>query len=250
LDELALVLANLPPTFSVPPIITDPTVLPLPPPPPSPTIEGTTGTTTTNSIVRQPPTSVFIGQSGTGKSSILNAMIPGLDLQVRELSRKILRGKHTTTASTLHQIPSGGLIIDSPGFDNFFPVPVRNWLLDDAFVEFKSLKRNCKFKDCHHRAEPECAIKAALEKGEIRQSRYDSYLRMLRVVDEFHKHPYIPRPSREERLNKIRLKRVYGEYVKDQKEELLDIKEDRNKKKTMLLHEKQNPKSYRKYEES
>ncbi len=124
-------------------------------------------------------THIFLGQSGVGKSSLINELIPDLNLRVNEISDKSKLGKHTTTNTTLYHIPSGGDLIDSPG--------VREFQLDDlsekeilnGFREFKPFIGECKFRNCAHINEPKCAIKTAVESGKISQKRYQSYLSLI-----------------------------------------------------------------------
>ena len=124
-------------------------------------------------------TNIFLGQSGVGKSSLINTLIHDLELRVNEISTKSKRGKHTTTNTTIYHIPSGGDLIDSPG--------IREFQLDDfdakqivnGFREFKGLVEKCRFRNCQHINEPDCAVKAALESGDIHPSRYENYLNIL-----------------------------------------------------------------------
>ena len=124
-------------------------------------------------------TNIFLGQSGVGKSSLINTLIPDLELRVNEISSKSKLGKHTTTNTTIYHIPSGGDLIDSPG--------IREFQLDDfdakqilnGFREFKELIGKCRFRNCQHINEPDCAVKVALDAGDIHPSRYENYLNLL-----------------------------------------------------------------------
>jgi len=124
-------------------------------------------------------TNIFLGQSGVGKSSLINTLIPDLELRVSEISSKSKLGKHTTTNTTIYHIPSGGDLIDSPG--------IREFQLDDfdakeimnGFREFKALAGKCRFRNCQHINEPDCAVKVALDTGEIHPSRYKNYINLL-----------------------------------------------------------------------
>ena len=122
---------------------------------------------------------IFLGQSGVGKSSLINSLIPDLDLRVNEISTKSKLGKHTTTNTTIHHIPSGGDLIDSPGIREFQLDDLTEKQIVNGFREFKSLIGKCRFRNCQHINEPNCAIKKAIESGNINSSRYESYLNIL-----------------------------------------------------------------------
>ena len=119
---------------------------------------------------------IFLGQSGVGKSSLINSLIPDLKLRVNEISNKSKLGKHTTTNTTLYHIPTGGDLIDSPGVREFQLENLTETEIRNGFKEFKALSDECRFRDCKHISEPNCAVKDALEKGEININRYHSYL--------------------------------------------------------------------------
>ena len=122
---------------------------------------------------------IFLGQSGVGKSSLINSLIPDLDLRVNEISTKSKLGKHTTTNTTIYHIPSGGDLIDSPGIREFQLDDLTEKQIVNGFREFKSLIGKCRFRNCQHINEPNCAIKKAIESGNINSSRYESYLNIL-----------------------------------------------------------------------
>ncbi len=124
-------------------------------------------------------THVFLGQSGVGKSSLINELVPNLNLRVNEISAKSKLGKHTTTNTRLYQIPSGGDLIDSPGIREFQLDELSNQEILNGFKEFKPLINACKFRNCAHIFEPKCAIKSAVKSGKIHQKRYQSYLALV-----------------------------------------------------------------------
>ena len=127
---------------------------------------------------------VFVGQSGVGKSSLINVLLPGVDIKVGVLSEQTRKGKHTTTTARLFHMPTGGDLIDSPGIREF-----ALWHLDEdsiinGFVEFKPFIGTCKFRDCKHISEPKCSLLKAIEDNHISQSRMDSYRRIIGSLNE------------------------------------------------------------------
>ena len=124
-------------------------------------------------------TNIFLGQSGVGKSSLINALIPNLNLRVNEISDKSKLGKHTTTNTTLYHIPSGGDLIDSPGVREFQLDNLSSGEILSGFREFQAYLGHCKFRNCAHINEPQCAIKGAVEAGDIHPKRYQSYLTLI-----------------------------------------------------------------------
>lgn len=118
---------------------------------------------------------VFSGQSGVGKSSLLNALVPGLKMETNEISEKLGRGKHTTRHVELVELPGGGYVADTPGFSqlDFHELGVEE--VGACFREFRELAPGCKFRGCTHIHEPGCAVLAAKERGEIADSRYAHY---------------------------------------------------------------------------
>ncbi len=124
-------------------------------------------------------THIFLGQSGVGKSSLINELTPNLNLRVNEISKKSKLGKHTTTNTTLYHIPSGGDLIDSPGVREFHLNTLTSQEILSGFREFKPFVGQCKFRNCVHINEPDCAIKNALGNGSIHPKRYESYLNLI-----------------------------------------------------------------------
>lgn len=126
--------------------------------------------------------SVFAGQSGVGKSSLLNAIEPGFDLKTSEISRKLGRGKHTTRYAELYTIGKNAIVADTPGFSSFNTSDMDPEILKEYFVEFRKYD-DCKFGNkCIHKDEPGCGVKAAVESGKISKRRYESYLHILDEV--------------------------------------------------------------------
>ncbi|MEE8379971.1 MAG: small ribosomal subunit biogenesis GTPase RsgA [Gammaproteobacteria bacterium] len=124
-------------------------------------------------------TSILVGQSGVGKSSLIQELLPEEELRVGALSESSGLGRHTTTATRLYHFPDGGDLIDSPGVRSFRLGHVSKNQLTNGFIEFRPYLGQCKFSDCGHKVEPDCAIREAIENGNISQERYDSYQRML-----------------------------------------------------------------------
>ena len=127
--------------------------------------------------------SIFTGHSGVGKTSLVNALDPGLLLKTKEISKINEQGQHTTTFAEMFDLNFGASIIDSPGIKGFGLIDIEKNELGDFFLEFNLYKSNCKFNNCLHQKEPNCAIKNAVENGDIAGSRYKSYLSLL-VNDE------------------------------------------------------------------
>lgn len=124
-------------------------------------------------------TSILVGQSGVGKSSLVNALLPDLDLQTGELSRVTGKGTHTTTSTMMYALPCSGKLIDSPGVWEYGLWEMGPRDLAAGFIEFEAWHGQCRFNDCRHTGEPACAIRAAAETGSLRDWRYQSYLRLL-----------------------------------------------------------------------
>ena len=124
-------------------------------------------------------TSVLVGQSGVGKSSLVQALLPDLDIRVGKLSRVTGLGRHTTTTTTLYHLPDSGDLIDSPGVREFTLWPVAADDLARGFIDFHGYAGQCRFHNCRHNSEPGCAITEAVRRGDIDAQRYASYRRLL-----------------------------------------------------------------------
>lgn len=128
--------------------------------------------------------SVFIGPSGVGKSSIVNALDPTIDRKVGEISTYNEKGRHTTTFAKLLPLEFGGYLVDTPGIREFGLVNIEPWELSLYFPEMRPGRENCKFNNCTHSHEPGCGVMEAFEEGEIHPDRYDSYLNILESLQE------------------------------------------------------------------
>lgn len=124
------------------------------------------------------------GHSGVGKSSLVNGLLPGLALKTAEVSDTHGKGKHTTTFATLHPLPGGGYLADTPGIKGFGLVHLEREHLHHYFPELFERLPDCKFHNCLHRGEPGCAVREAVEAGEISESRYFNYLEMYERFEE------------------------------------------------------------------
>ncbi len=119
---------------------------------------------------------LFSGHSGVGKSTLLNAILPGLDVRTGEISDWSDSGKHTTTFAEMFELSFGGFLIDTPGIRELGVIDIEKQELSHFFPEMRELLNQCRFHNCRHTNEPGCAVLAALEAGEIELSRYESYL--------------------------------------------------------------------------
>ncbi|MFQ5636115.1 MAG: ribosome small subunit-dependent GTPase A [Gammaproteobacteria bacterium] len=125
-------------------------------------------------------TAILVGQSGVGKSSLINRLAPGADIVVGELSTANDEGTHTTTASAMHRLPDGGRLIDTPGVRDFVPAIPDTARVQHGFPEIRALADDCRFADCRHIREPDCAVKAAVAEGQIDPRRYETFKRLTR----------------------------------------------------------------------
>jgi ribosome biogenesis GTPase len=119
------------------------------------------------------------GPSGVGKSSLLNTLVPGLDLRTGEVSRALRKGRHTTVVGALHRLPWGGYVADTPGLRELAPHDISSLALSDCFPEMRPFQDACRWPSCLHQKEQGCAVRAAVAQGGIDPGRYDSYLRIL-----------------------------------------------------------------------
>ncbi len=131
--------------------------------------------------------SMFSGHSGVGKSTLVNALEPGLDLKTSVISQQSKQGQHTTTFAEMYDLSFGAQIIDTPGIKGFGIVDMEKEEVGGYFPEFFKLQDQCKFNNCLHKDEPHCAIKAALDRDEIAWSRYNSYLQILEGDEEHYR---------------------------------------------------------------
>ena len=131
--------------------------------------------------------SMFSGHSGVGKSTLVNAIEPTLNLKTKEISNTHSQGQHTTTFAEMFDLSNNIRIIDTPGIRGFGMVDMEKQEVSDYFPEFFELKADCKFNNCLHKEEPHCAIKKALEEDKIAWSRYQSYLKILEGDEEHYR---------------------------------------------------------------
>jgi len=132
-------------------------------------------------------TSMFVGHSGVGKSTLVNTIEPGLDIKTKEISSQHSQGQHTTTFAEMFDLSFDARIIDTPGIKGFGIVDMEKEEITDYFPEFFALKQDCKFNNCLHIEEPHCAVKKALENADIAYSRYKSYVQMIEGDDEHYR---------------------------------------------------------------
>jgi ribosome biogenesis GTPase len=133
--------------------------------------------------VLQDRVSVFVGQSGVGKSSLVNSLLPAAALRTSELSQYNQKGQHTTTTARLFHLPTGGVLIDSPGIREFGLWHMSRAELEQGFREFAPFLGVCRFRDCKHEAEPDCALLAAVDEGRISEARFRSYQILVDALD-------------------------------------------------------------------
>ena len=124
-------------------------------------------------------TSLLAGHSGVGKSTLINKIVPELNLKTEEIAKWNEKGKHTTTFAEMFELPFGGFIIDTPGIKEFGILDIGESEVSHYFPEMEKRLHDCRFNNCLHINEPNCAVKDAVEKGEIAMSRYENYLSII-----------------------------------------------------------------------
>lgn len=129
-------------------------------------------------------TAIFVGQSGVGKSSLINHLLPSVNAQVGDVSETSGLGQHTTTSSRLYHLPQGGNLIDSPGIREFGLWHLDAEQITKGYREFQYVLGTCKFRDCKHLSDPGCALREAVEQGKISPVRYDNYHRLIESLSE------------------------------------------------------------------
>ncbi len=127
-------------------------------------------------------TAVLVGQSGVGKSSLFNALVPGAEAITATISAASDEGRHTTTASVLHPLPGGGSLLDTPGVRDFVPAIPERAAISSGFIEIEEEGRQCRFRDCSHLRESFCAVQEAVAEGRIDPRRYESYRRLMNLT--------------------------------------------------------------------
>jgi ribosome biogenesis GTPase len=136
-----------------------------------------------------PRTAILVGQSGVGKSTLINQLSHPSEQKTAELSRKSREGKHTTVSSVMLPLAGGGAVIDSPGVRDFSPVFPSQRAVEVGFREIHAQAANCRFSDCLHLREPHCSVRAAVDSGTIDARRYESYRRALRLQGQLSNQP-------------------------------------------------------------
>ncbi|MCW8996409.1 MAG: small ribosomal subunit biogenesis GTPase RsgA, partial [Psychromonas sp.] len=129
-------------------------------------------------------TNIFVGQSGVGKTSLLNMLLPEVEATTGAISETSGLGKHTTTTARLYHFPEGGDLIDSPGIREFSLWHLTSDRIANGFIEFRPFLGKCRFRDCTHQGDPGCALIEAVAEGKIDEARYHSFLRILETMDD------------------------------------------------------------------
>ena len=133
--------------------------------------------------------SLFVGHSGVGKSTLLNALVPALDLLEGAVNEKTGKGRHTTTAAVLVRPEPDLELIDTPGVRAFGLWGIGSRDLEQAYAEFRRFLGLCRFTDCRHATEPGCALRAAVEAGQVSRLRYESFLKLREELEKEEQHP-------------------------------------------------------------
>jgi len=135
---------------------------------------------------------IFTGHSGVGKSTLVNAIEPNLNLKTKEISEQHMQGQHTTTFAEMYDLSFNAKIIDTPGIKGFGIVDMEREEIGNYFPEFFALKSECKFNNCLHLEEPKCAVKEALDNDELHWSRYKSYVQIMEGDEEQYRKDHYP----------------------------------------------------------
>ena len=135
-------------------------------------------------------TAIIVGQSGVGKSTLINRLSEGPDQKTATLSTKTGEGRHTTVNSVMISLPNGGAVIDSPGVRDYAPALQTSDQTINGYREVREIGDNCRFANCRHLREPDCAVKQAVENGEIDSRRYESYRRTLALTEHINRDRY------------------------------------------------------------
>jgi len=134
--------------------------------------------------------SMLVGQSGVGKSSLLNALVPEAQHRIDELSAATDEGRHTTTSTTLHPLPAGGALVDSPGVRDLELATRDPAEIGPLFRDIRAIAQHCRFANCLHLQEPGCAVKAAVEEEKLPESRYKSYQWLMTTMRQAEERKY------------------------------------------------------------
>ncbi|MEF3691916.1 MAG: ribosome small subunit-dependent GTPase A, partial [Candidatus Moraniibacteriota bacterium] len=154
----------------------------------------------------------FLGSSGVGKSSLINSLLEGEIIKTEEIGKHSGRGKHATTTREMYFLKEGGIVIDNPGVREVGLTDVRMGL-EESFADIAALARNCKYIDCMHIHEPECAVLAALKAGEIEEGKYKNYINLKKEAEHYEL----------SQLQKKEKKRQFGKFVKNVKKDLKNL---------------------------
>jgi len=141
------------------------------------------------------------GHSGVGKTALLNALVPGIDLPTGEVNPVTGKGRHTSSTAILVRLPGGGYLMDTPGFREFALSGISRPQLGRYYPEFREAIASCRYKDCLHEAEPGCAVRLAVDEGRISKLRYRNYLQILETVPLTEARPFLKK-SRQRRARR------------------------------------------------